>query len=163
MRGDGSARLTTAVKPRRARTGKRSKCGEEQCVESPLAAALPPPLLAPLLLAPHQESAARGKHSAAATLVSASTSADKAARRCGRTAESAREDAEVRRSGRNKKQRNCVSKKKESGGAVNSGRWRAVNWGERGATGCAKSDGVRGGRLVRLGPDAPVGLGAFSV
>ena len=30
--------------------------------------------------------------------------------------------------------------KKESGGAVNSGRWRAVNWGEQGATGCAKSD-----------------------
>ena len=51
----------------------------------------------------------------------------------------------MRRSGRNKKQRNCVSKKKESGGAVNSGRWRAVNWGERGATGCAESDGVRGG------------------
>ena len=60
----------------------------------------------------------------------------------------------MRRSGRNKKQRNCVSKKKESGGAVNSGRWRAVNWGERGATGCAVGPGFLG--LRRLLPRAVV-------
>jgi hypothetical protein len=140
VRGMGAQDL-----PRRRSLGERGPANEANAARSsaqnpPLAAALPPPLLAPLLLAPHQESTARGKHSAAATLGSASTPMDKAARRCGRTAESAREDVAVRRSGRNKTQRNCVSKKKESGDAVNSGRWRAVNWGERGATGCAESD-----------------------
>ena len=67
--------------------------------------------LHPLLAPPH------GISSAGEALGSASTPADKAARRCGRTAESAREDAAVRT--KQKPMAQLCFEKRNVGGAVN--------------------------------------------